>query len=155
MVQSLRLSGMTNTFHIRAVPGAPVACDMSTARDTPDERLAAYVRLFEHALVRRERRADTVVFWFRADPGTPDAVQELARREAACCPFLDFRVETAEDEVIWTITNAVTGDERASVDVVLEALHALPDHASSNVDGLFDRLADRGVHVIAAGGERP
>jgi hypothetical protein len=111
---------MTNTFHIKAVPGAPVACDMSTARDTPDERLAAYEGLFEHALLRRERGADSVVFQFR--PGTRDAVEDLARREAACCPFLDYRVETAEDEVIWTIT----GDERAGVDVVLDALHALP-----------------------------
>ena len=56
--------------------------------------------------------------------------------------------------MIWTITNAVSGDERASVDVVLDASHALPDHAGSDVDGLFDRLADRGVHVIAAPGER-
>jgi hypothetical protein len=145
---------MTNTFHIKAVPGAPVACDMSTARDTPDERLAAYEGLFEHALLRRERRAAAVVFWFRADPATRDAVQELARREAACCPFVDYRVETAEDEVIWTITNAVIGDERASVDVVLDALHALPDHAGADVEGVFGRLADRGVHVIAAPGER-
>jgi hypothetical protein len=144
---------MTNTFQIKAVPGAPVACDMSTARDTPDERLAAYEGLFAHA-VRRERSADTVVFSFRADPGVRDAVDDLARREAACCPFLDYRVETAGDEVLWTITSAVTGDERASVDVVLDALHALPDHAGSDVDGLVDRLADRGVHVIAASGER-
>jgi hypothetical protein len=116
---------MRNTFHIKAVPGAPVACDMSAARDTPDERLAAYEDLFEHALLRRARDADSVVFRFRADPGTRDAVEDLARREAACCPFLDYRVETAEDEVIWTIT----GDERAGIDAILDAFHALPDHA--------------------------
>jgi Barstar (barnase inhibitor) len=61
---------------------------------------------------------------------------------------------TIGDEVIWTITNVDAGDERASVDVVLDALHAFPDHAGSNLDGLFDRLADRGVHVIAANGDR-
>ena len=138
---------MTNTFHIKAVPGARVACDMSTARDTPDERLAAYEGLFDRALLRRERSADTVVFCFSADPGTRDAVEDLAHREAACCPFLDYRVETAGDEVIWTITNAVSGEERASIDVVLDALHALPDHAGSDVDGLFDRLADLGDSV--------
>ena len=145
---------MTNTLHIQAVPGAPVACDMSTARDTPDERLAAYQGLFERALLRRDRGADTVVFSFRADAGIRDAVEELARREAACCPFMDYRVETTGDEVVWTITNVVSGDERASVDVVLDALHALPHHAGSDVGGLFGRLADRGVHVIAAPGER-
>jgi hypothetical protein len=31
-------------------------------------------------------------------------------------------------EVVWTIANPVTGDERAGLDVVLDAFHALPDH---------------------------
>ena len=70
---------------------------MSTATDTPDERLAAYRRLFERALLRRERRDDGVVFAFRADAA--EAVEDLARREAACCPFLDYRVETVGGEV--------------------------------------------------------
>ena len=56
---------MTN-IHIQPKPGAPIACDMSTAADTPDERLAEYGRLFERALVRRERRGTRVVFGFRA-----------------------------------------------------------------------------------------
>ena len=102
---------------------------MSTAPDTPDERLREYDELFERALVRRERRADSVVFTFRAEPGARETVDDLARREAACCPFLDYRVETAGDAVVWTITNAVTGDRRASVDVVLDAWQALPDNA--------------------------
>ena len=58
---------------------------MSGAVDTPDERLREYRRLFETALEHRERRADGVAFTFRADPGTREAVEELARREAACC----------------------------------------------------------------------
>jgi hypothetical protein len=118
---------MTNSMHLPARPNAPIACDMSTAVDTPDERLREYGRLFETVLLRRERRADSVSFWFRADPGTREALEELARREAACCPFVDYRVETAGDEVIWTTTNVVTGEERAAVDVFLDALHALPD----------------------------
>ena len=118
---------MTNSMHLPARPETPIVCDMSSAVDTPDERLREYGRLFETVLLRRERRADGVAFWFRADPGTREALEELARREAACCPFLDYRVETAGDEVIWTTTNAVTGDERAAVDVFLDALHALPD----------------------------
>ena len=113
-------------MHLPARPGAPIVCDMSSAVDTPDERLREYGRLFETVLLRRERRGDSVSFWFRADPGTREALEELARREAACCPFLDYRVETAGDEVIWTTTNAVTGDERAAIDLFLDALHALP-----------------------------
>jgi hypothetical protein len=145
---------MTNTFHIKGVPGTPVACDMSGAGDTPDERLAAYRGLFERALLRRERSADTVVFAFRADPGIRDAVEDLASREAACCPFMDYRVETTGNEVILTVTTAVSGYDRAGIEVVLDAFHALPDHAGSDVGGLFDRLADRGVHVIAAPARR-
>jgi hypothetical protein len=92
---------------------------------------------------------------FRADSGTREAVEDLARREAACCPFLDHRVETAGSEVAWTIIIAVTGDQRAAVEVYLDALHALPDHAGSDVAGLLGRLAERDVHVVenAAGFE--
>ena len=118
---------MTNALHLPARPGAPIACDMSTAEDIPDERIREYGRLFESALLRRERRADSVSFWFRADPGTREALEDLARRESACCPFLDYRVETAGDEVIWTIAS----DERAAIDVFLDALHTLPDHPGS------------------------
>jgi hypothetical protein len=116
---------MTTILHLQARPDAPIACDMSSARDTPDERLAEYRELFERALRHRERRADGVAFAFRADAGTREQVDDLARREHACCPFLDYRIETAGDEVIWTIT----GDGRAGVDVILDAFHALPDHA--------------------------
>ena len=48
---------MTATLHLPARAGAPIACDMSTAPDTPDQRLAEYRELFVRALVRRERRA--------------------------------------------------------------------------------------------------
>jgi hypothetical protein len=113
---------MTNALHPRARAAAPVACDMSTADDTPDERLREYGRLFERALLRRERRSDAVVFNFRADDGTRQAVDGLARREAACCPFLDYRVETVGEEVVWTIA----GDRRAEVGAILDAFHALP-----------------------------
>lgn len=120
---------MKNPLVLGALADAPVSCDMSMAPDTPDERLREYDELFERALVRRERRADSVAFTFRADPGVRERVDDLARREAACCPFLDYRVESAGDAVVWTITNAVTGDRRASVDVVLDAWQALPDNA--------------------------
>ena len=139
---------MTNSTHFPARPDAPIVCDMSTAQDTPDERLREYERLFETVLLRRERHAGSASFAFRADPGTREAVEELARREAACCPFLDHRVKTADSEVAWTITNSVAGDQRAAVEVYLDALHALPDHAGSDVAGLISRLAERDVHIV-------
>jgi hypothetical protein len=120
---------MTDTLHLPATPGAPIACDMSTASDTPEERIAEYARLFERALLRRERRPDSVVFWLSGD--TRAAVESLARREAACCPFAGYRVETAGDEVIYTITNPVTDERRADVDAMLDEFHALPDRPVS------------------------
>jgi hypothetical protein len=93
------LIGMTSPLHLPARPDAPIACDMSTADDTPDERLAEYRRLFDDAFVR-------AVLTFRADAGIRERVDSLARREAACCPFLGYRVETKGDEVIFAIGEA-------------------------------------------------
>ena len=140
---------MTDGLHIPAQLDAPIACDRSTAEDTAEERLADYHRQFERALLRRERREDSVVFAFRADGGTREALDDLARREGACCPFLDYRVEAIGDEVIWTTSNLLTGTDRASVDVFLDALYALPDHTGSDIDGFLGRLADAGVDVVA------
>jgi hypothetical protein len=138
---------MSNVLHLPARPDTAIACDMSTAPDTPDQRFAEYRELFQQALLRRERRPDGVVFAFRVAPGTRDQVDDLARREHACCPFLEYRVETAGDEVIWTVANPVTGEARANVDAILDAFHALPDDAGSDLDALLARLADGGLAV--------
>ena len=142
---------MTNALHLPADPDAPIACDMSSAQDTPDERLQEYGRYFEQALLRRERRADSVMFAFRVDPGIAEGLNDLACREWACCPFLDYRVEPIGDEVLWTTTNMTAGDDHAVVDAFLDVFYALPDHAGSDMAGLFDRLADHDVHVIERG----
>jgi hypothetical protein len=145
---------MTDVLHIPARLDAPIACDLSTAEDTAEERLADYRRQFERALLRRERRADAVVFTFSADGGTREALHGLARREAACCPFLDYRVEVAGDEVFWTASNVLRSSDRAGVDAFLDALYALPDHAGSDIEAFFGRLADAGVETIASGEDR-
>jgi hypothetical protein len=88
---------MIDLLHIAATPGAPIACDMSGATDTPEERRAAYERLFGSALLG-------VVFRLRADERTRAELEELIRREAQCCPFADYRLEAAGDELVWTIT---------------------------------------------------
>jgi hypothetical protein len=136
---------MSPVLHLPARSDAPIACDMSTAIDTPDERLAEYAHLFEAALVRRERLEHAVVFVFRATTGARAKVDDLARREAACCPFMDYRVETVGDEVIYTITNPV---DEPDVDTMLDAVYALPDHAGDGIDGLLGRIAETGVDVV-------
>jgi hypothetical protein len=145
---------MTTVLHIPAQLDAPIACDMSTAEDTPDERFADYARLFEHALLRRDRNEDGVVLIFGADGGTQEAVEDLARREAACCPFFDYRIQAVGDEVIWTVGNLLAEPERAAVDVMLDALYALPDHVGSGFDGYLGRVAEAGVEVVEAEGDR-
>ena len=117
---------MTNALHIPARPGAPIACDMSTASDTPEERLAAYratVRA-RAAAARAARRRGRVRVPRRRR--TRAAVEDLARREAACCPFLDYRVEAARRRGDLDDQQPDHRDERASVDVVLDAFYALP-----------------------------
>jgi hypothetical protein len=120
-------------MHLPSRPDVPIACDMSTADDTPDERLAEYGRLFARALVRRARRDDGVVLTFARDERA--AVEDLVRRESACCPFLDYRVELIGDRVVWTTTNPRSGDDRAHADMILDALYALPDHIGSGLAG--------------------
>jgi hypothetical protein len=116
---------MTTLLNLPARPGAPIACDMSSAPDTADERLAAYRALFERALTARERGGDHVVLTFRGD--ARDAVAELARREAACCPFLDYRIETVGDDVVWTITNPRSGADGTAAGATLDAFYALAE----------------------------
>lgn len=137
---------MTTVLHLPASAGAPIACDMSEARDTPEQRLTEYGELFERALLARERHDDRVVLVFTAD--AREQVEDLARREHACCPFVDYHVEATGDEVRWTTTNTIHGGDRAAADAMLDALHELPEHAGSNVDGHLARLAERGVKVV-------
>jgi hypothetical protein len=111
---------------------------MRHAADTPDERMREYDRLFAGALLDRERRDDAIVLRFGGGDETRTWVEDLARREAACCPFADYRVEADGDSVTWTITNTVTGDERANVDLVLDAYYAMPDNPGLDLGGLLD-----------------
>jgi hypothetical protein len=136
---------MSTVLHLPPRTDAPIACDMSAAPDTPEARLAEYGELFERALLGRERRDDAVVLTFGAD--ARDQVEDLVRREHACCPFVDYRIDAAGDELVWTTTNTVQGEHRDAVGLVLDALYDLPEHAGSDLDGYLDRLAER-VEVV-------
>jgi len=138
---------MTNTEPL-IIPeklGAPIACDMTGAPDTPEERIAEYGRLFAHALVGRERTSDGVVFRFAAKPGVAEWAADLARREAACCPFFSFHVSISGDHVVWRTSSQAGPQAQAFYD----ELHALPERAGEGLKGLFDRLEARGLSVIS------
>jgi hypothetical protein len=130
---------------IKETPGAPIACDMTGATDTPEERLAEYGMLFSHALVERERIADAVELRFAAKPGVAEWVTSLARREAACCPFATYQVTFSGDRVLWRISSQAGPVAQA----LLDEFHALPDRIADGVTGLYDRLSLRGVSVAS------
>ena len=135
---------MTLLLHLSPTERAPIACDMSAARDTPEDRIAEYGELFERALLDRERRPDAVVLTFAAD--AREQVVDLAGREHACCPFVDYRVELVEDLVRWTTANTIHDD--GAVDAMLDAMYELPEHAGAGIDGYLARLAERGVKLV-------
>lgn len=130
----------------------PIVCDMTTATDTDEERLAEYRRLFTQSLTGREKTGEGIRFRFRADPGVEEWVRDLAAREKACCAFYSFTVTVAGDEVLWDCTVPDNDIARA----VLEEFYTLPDTLDEGLDGITKRLAQHGLVVIseAAGAVR-
>jgi hypothetical protein len=121
----------------------PIACDMTGAPDTPQERLEEYDRLFATALIAQERSPAGVTMRLRRDEGVEVWVRDLAAREKACCPFFDFEVTTAGDEVIWHAT--VIDDPLARE--ILDEWALLPKTASSGVAALEDRFVAKGLTI--------
>lgn len=130
---------------INAKPGAPIACDMTGAPDTPQDRLAEYGRLFGTALVGRQRSGNATEFSFSSQDGVVEWIADLVRREAACCPFFSYRVTVEGDRIIWH-TSSEAGSEAQAM---LDEFHALPEHCAEGLDGYFERLAQRGVSITS------
>ncbi len=122
---------------------APLVCDMTTAPDTPQERMAEYRRLFEHALTGRDRTTNAVIWRFTARAGVEAWVRDLANREAACCPFLHYTVTEHDGEVTYTIA----GDDDPIVQAILDEAHALPDQIDNGLPGLLQRLDQAGLDI--------
>lgn len=131
---------------IHATPNAPVACDMTTAPDTPDERLAEYGRLFAHALVARDRTDDALEYTFAAKPGVWEWIADLVAREAACCPFFSYEVEHRDDQIVWTTRSHAGPAALDAVHAMLDEFYAGPDRFN---DGLVTRLEGRGVNIVS------
>ena len=132
---------MTILFHHEPPSGAPIVCDFSGAPDTPEERLAEYGRLFRSGPVGRQRTATGVVLTF-AGTGKAPWVADLAAREAACCPFMAYRVTLDHGSVRWETSGA------AEVQPILDQYYALYDAAvTTSVDDLISRLGERGFVV--------
>jgi hypothetical protein len=126
---------------ISAAVAAPVvACDMTAAPDTPQQRMAEYGRLFTQHLVGRERTVAGIRFRLRADAGVEEWVRDLSAREKACCPFADFTIATVDGQVAWDIT--VIDDDTARA--VLDEFYRVPETMGEGWTGFERRLTDLG-----------
>jgi len=123
----------------------PIACDMTGAIDTPEERLAEYQRLFSTVLLARERIDSGVRFRLRNRPGLADWVRDLSNREHACCPFMFFEVVAHDDEVRWDVSTIDDDSAR----LVLDGLYQLSESTVDSIDDLLARYAERGLNVVA------
>ena len=121
----------------------PIACDMTTAPDTPEERMAEYARLFSQTFVGRERTSTGIRFRLRADDGVEAWVRDLAAREKACCPFFDFTIATVGAEVQWDLW--VVDDDTARA--VLDEFYDVPETAEGGAQRMMDRLSGLGFEV--------
>jgi hypothetical protein len=136
---------MTKLLSIAPQPDAPIACDMSSARDTLAERLAEYRRLFEYALISRESTETATTFRFAARPGLREWVCDLAKREAACCSFLAYEIDQEGEEIVWSTSRGLGAPEMAILDELLEGSGAVPGGS----DAIAQRLEDQGVREEA------
>jgi hypothetical protein len=141
---------MTKLLSIAPRPDAPYACDLSSASDTLAQRLAEYRRLFEHALAGRESTATATTFRFSARPGVREWVCDLAKREAACCPFLSYEIDEEGEEIVWTTAGGLGASEMDILDEFLDRHESIP----SGSDAIAKRLEDQGLHVIGYNGQR-
>ena len=124
--------------------GTPaIACDMTEAPDTPQERMAEYHRLFERHLVSRERTANGIRFRLRADDGVEAWVRDLLAREKACCPFFDFDLAVDDGVLRWDIS--VVDDDLARA--VLDEFYRVTATSGEDWTGVQRRLTDIGFAV--------
>jgi len=108
-----------------------LVCDLSAARDSVEERLAAYREVFA-ALLGRELRDRQLRFRFRAEHVDVALLGDLVERERACCPFLHSSLRTVGSEVWWDCRV-----DSAEAVPFLQALHDLPDPATSPAEGIL------------------
>jgi hypothetical protein len=129
-----------------------IACDMTEAPDTAEERMAEYDRLFTRALAGRDRTGSGVRLRFRADDGVEAWVRDLAVREKACCPFYDFDVCTTDGQVWWEISlvDGVTDDPHTAR-TLLDTYYHAPDYAADGIAGMMTWLAGNGFAVTTTG----
>jgi hypothetical protein len=94
----------------------PKSCSLAPSEGAA--RAAELRELARRALRTRERDDARVLLRYRAEEGVAAAVEDLARRERECCPFLDISVSVDDGEV--TLAIEAAPEDRAALDAFYE-----------------------------------
>ena len=122
----------------------PIACDMTDAPDTAEQRVDEYERLFATAFVGRERTRSGVRWRLSAEPGVEAWARDLAARENACCAFMQNTITVVGDEVHWDASAIEDPTARSVLDLFFE----LPDRAGAGVEALQAEFSGLGLPVV-------
>lgn len=128
-------------------PTNTIACDMTAAPDTAEERMAEWQRLIAAAYTGRERTDGGIRLRFRADDGIEAWIRDLAAREKACCPFFTFDVGSTDGEVRWDIS--VIDDDIARA--ILDDVYTIPDTVGDGLAGMEERMRAGGLTLTRTG----
>lgn len=104
----------------------PVACSLSEREQV--ERAAEARGLMESALVVRERTEHGLRLRFRGPAEVRSAVRALARREEECCPFFEFELAEAGEDLVMTVS--APAEARPLLDALFAVESAAPHSAS-------------------------
>ena len=79
----------------------PIVCSLDSGELAG--RADAWRDLADSALIGAERTATTAVQRYRRQPEVEAKLRELIALEAECCPFLDFELDAAADELVLSV----------------------------------------------------
>jgi hypothetical protein len=94
-----------------------LACSLSA--DERTERGRELRELARRALAGRDREERAVVLTYRAAPEVEEALRDVIRREAECCPFLDLELVSGERELSLRVSAPAAGEEM--LDLIYES----------------------------------
>jgi MerR family transcriptional regulator, copper efflux regulator len=76
----------------------PIACSLTASEQA--DRGNEFAEVLGRGLLRREETARGVRLRFHRSPGLQEDLAELIGREKECCPYFDFQIRVAGEEVV-------------------------------------------------------
>ena len=83
-------------------PSLPMACSLTA--DAAGDRKADWHALLARALISRTSIRDGVRIELQNLPGVRRELERLVAAERECCPFMTMSVDTADRELLLTVT---------------------------------------------------